>query len=252
MDIELRGITKRFGPVVANEGVNLTLRAGEVLGLLGENGAGKSTLMNVLCGLYRPDEGEILIDGTPTTFDGPGDAIRAGIGMVHQHFMLVPVFTVAENVVLGVEPTGRLDHLDLESARAEVRRISEDYGLAVDPDEKIETLPVGVQQRVEIIKVLFRSADVLILDEPTAVLTPQEVEDFLRIVTALRDDGKAIVFITHKLNEILDIADRISVIRGGRIAGEGTAEGPDPQGVGRDDGRSTSQFRRGQAAVQTG
>lgn len=221
MDIELRGITKRFGPVVANEGVNLTLRAGEVLGLLGENGAGKSTLMNVLCGLYRPDEGEILIDGTPTTFDGPGDAIRAGIGMVHQHFMLVPVFTVAENVVLGVEPTGRLDHLDLESARAEVRRISEDYGLAVDPDEKIETLPVGVQQRVEIIKVLFRSADLLILDEPTAVLTPQEVEDFFRIVTALRDDGKAIVFITHKLNEILDIADRISVIRGGRIAGEG-------------------------------
>lgn len=222
MDITLRGITKRFGPVTANEDVNLTIRAGEVLGLLGENGAGKSTLMNVLCGLYSPTEGDILIDGKPVTFDGPGDAIRAGIGMVHQHFMLIPVFTVAENVVLGVEPTGRLDHLDLRKARAQVRAINDQYGLQVNPDAKIETLPVGVQQRVEIIKVLFRQADVLILDEPTAVLTPQEVDDFFQIVKSLRDAGKALVFITHKLNEILDIADRISVIRRGRIVGEGT------------------------------
>jgi simple sugar transport system ATP-binding protein len=220
MDVELRGITKRFGPVVANEDVSLSLRAGEVLGLLGENGAGKSTLMNVLCGLYRPDAGEILIDGHPSVFGGPRDAIVAGIGMVHQHFMLVPVFTVAENVVLGVEPVGRLDHLDLGTASAKVREISASYGLEVDPDALVETLPVGVQQRVEIIKVLFRSADVLILDEPTAVLTPQEVEDFFGIVRSLRDAGKAIVFITHKLNEILEIADRVSVLRGGRIVGE--------------------------------
>ncbi|ALG89585.1 MULTISPECIES: ABC transporter ATP-binding protein [Actibacterium] len=221
MDIELRGVTKRFGEVVANADVNLTIRAGEVLGLLGENGAGKSTLMNVLSGLYRPDEGEILIDGEPARFEGPGDAIRAGIGMVHQHFMLVPVFTVAENVVLGVEPTGRADFLDLETARRQVHDIKEKYGLEVDPDARIENLPVGVQQRVEIIKVLFRSADVLILDEPTAVLTPQEVEEFFGIVRALRDAGKALVFITHKLNEIREIADRISVIRAGRIVGEG-------------------------------
>lgn len=221
MEVELRGITKRFGSVTANEDVNLTIRPGEVLGLLGENGAGKSTLMNVLCGLYKPTGGEILIDGKSVSFDGPGDAIRAGIGMVHQHFMLVPVFSVTENVILGVEPTGRLDHLDLKSARAKVREINQQYGLEVDPDALIETLPVGVQQRVEIIKVLFRSADVLILDEPTAVLTPQEVEDFFQIVNALRDAGKALVFITHKLNEILEIADRITVIRRGRIEGEG-------------------------------
>jgi len=221
MDITLRGITKRFGPVTANEDVNLTIRAGEVLGLLGENGAGKSTLMNVLCGLYSPTKGEILIDGKPVTFDGPGDAIRAGIGMVHQHFMLIPVFTVAENVVLGVEPTGRFDHLDLKSARAQVHAINDRYGLQVNPNALIENLPVGVQQRVEIIKVLFREADVLILDEPTAVLTPQEVDEFFQIVKSLRDAGKALVFITHKLNEILDIADRISVIRRGRIVGEG-------------------------------
>ncbi len=221
MQVELKNITKRFGSVVANKDVNLTIRAGEVLGLLGENGAGKSTLMNVLCGLYSPNEGEVLIDGTPVRFDGPGDAIRAGIGMVHQHFMLVPVFSVAENVVLGIEPVGRLDHLDLKTARAEVRALSEAYGLAVEPDALIETLPVGVQQRVEIIKVLFRSADVLILDEPTAVLTPQEVDEFFQIVRSLREAGKAIVFITHKLNEILEISDRISVIRRGEIVGEG-------------------------------
>ena len=220
MDVELRGITKRFGPVVANDGIDLTIRGGEVLGLLGENGAGKSTLMNVVSGLYSADAGEILIDGKRVDFKGPGDSIAAGIGMVHQHFMLVPVFTVAENVVLGVEPTGRADYLDLKRARAQVREIGEKYGLEVPPDTLIEDLPVGLQQRVEIIKVLFRSADVLILDEPTAVLTPQEVEEFFGIVRSLRDAGKAIVFITHKLNEIVEIADRISVLRQGAIVGE--------------------------------
>lgn len=221
MDVELRGITKRFGTVVANENVHLTLRAGEVLGLLGENGAGKSTLMNVLSGLYSPTSGTILLDGKPVVFNGPGDAIRAGIGMVHQHFMLIPVFTVAQNVVLGVEPVGRLDWLDLNAARAQLADISERYGLSVDPDALIETLPVGLQQRVEIIKVLFRAADVLIFDEPTAVLTPQEVDEFFEIVRTLRDAGKAIVLITHKLHELLEISDRISVIRQGRITGEG-------------------------------
>jgi len=220
LDIELRGITKRFGDLVANNNISLKIRAGEVLGLLGENGAGKSTLMNVLSGLYRPDEGEILIDGKPTRFESAGDAIRAGIGMVHQHFMLVPVFTVAENVVLGVEPVGPLDHLDLATAREQVRKISAEHGLDVDPDAIIEELPVGTQQRVEIIKVLFRSASVLIFDEPTAVLTPQEVTEFFGILRSLRDAGKALVFITHKLHEVLEVADRINVLRGGKVVGE--------------------------------
>ncbi len=221
MDVELRGITKRFGSVVANAGVDLDIRAGEVLGLLGENGAGKSTLMNVLCGLYSPTEGQIFINGKPVEFDGPGDAIEAGIGMVHQHFMLVPVFTVAENVVLGIEPTGQLGYLRIDQAREQLREVGRRYGLKVDPDALIEDLPVGIQQRVEIIKVLFRSANVLILDEPTAVLTPQEVEEFFEIVNSLREAGKAIVFITHKLDEIREIADRVSVLRGGRITGHG-------------------------------
>ena len=221
MDIEIRGISKRFGPVQANQDIDLDIRAGEVLGLLGENGAGKSTLMNVLSGLYRPDSGEIVIDGTAVSFDGPGDSIAAGIGMVHQHFMLVPVFSVVENVILGVEPTGQADYLDLDAARAQVQQINDDYGMEVPSDALIEDLPVGIQQRVEILKVLFRSADVLILDEPTAVLTPQEVEAFFGIVRALRDAGKAIVFITHKLHEILEIADRVSVLRQGRIVGHG-------------------------------
>ncbi len=221
MDIELLGITKRFGDLAANDAVSLTINAGEILGLLGENGAGKTTLMNILSGLYRPDAGEILIDGKPVRFEGAGDAIRAGIGMVHQHFMLVPVFTVAENVVLGVEPAGRLDHLDLKKAREQVRSISAEHGLDVDPDAIIEELPVGIQQRVEIVKVLFRSANVLIFDEPTAVLTPQEVTEFFGIVRSLRNAGKALVFITHKLHEVLEVADRISVLRAGKIVGEG-------------------------------
>ncbi len=220
MDIELRGITKRFGDLVANDAIDLQIRTGEVLGLLGENGAGKTTLMNILSGLYRPDAGEIIIDGKPTRFAGAGDAIRAGIGMVHQHFMLVPVFTVAENVVLGVEPTGRFDHLDLRTARQQVRAISAEHGLDVDPDAVIEEVPVGTQQRVEIIKVLFRAAEVLIFDEPTAVLTPQEVTEFFGIVRSLREAGKALVFITHKLHEVLEVADRINVLRGGKVVGE--------------------------------
>lgn len=220
MDVELRGITKRFGEVVANDNVNLAIKAGEVLGLLGENGAGKTTLMNVLSGIYRPDAGQILIDGKPIEFKNAADAIAAGIGMVHQHFMLVPVFTVAENVVLGVEPTGMLDRLDIDAAREKVRAISAEHGLDVDPDAIIEELPVGIQQRVEIIKVLFREADVLIFDEPTAVLTPQEVEEFFGIVRSLREAGKALVFITHKLHEVRKVATRISVLRDGTIVGE--------------------------------
>ncbi|MCU1503378.1 MAG: transporter related [Ilumatobacteraceae bacterium] len=219
MELELRGITKRFPGVVANDDVNLTIRGGEVLALLGENGAGKSTLMNVLYGLYHADEGEILIDGVARRFASPRDAIAAGVGMVHQHFMLVPVFTVAENVVMGVEPT-RFGALNIREARREVRAISKEYHLDVDPDAITETLPVGLQQRIEIIKVLFRNAEIVIFDEPTAVLTPQEIEAFFRIVESLRVAGKGIVFITHKLREALRIADRIVVLRRGRTVGE--------------------------------
>jgi ABC-type uncharacterized transport system ATPase subunit len=220
VEVELRGITKRFGPVVANSDVNLRIRPNEILGMLGENGAGKTTLMNILTGLYRADEGEIFIDGKPVHFTSAKDAIHAGIGMVHQHFMLVPVFTVAENVVLGAEPTGALDRLDMDKAREQVRAISAEHGLEVDPDALIEELPVGIQQRVEIIKVLLRSANVLIFDEPTAVLTPQEVEEFFEIVRSLRSAGKALVFITHKLHEVIEVADRICVLRDGKVVGE--------------------------------
>jgi len=220
VELQLRGITKRFPGVLANDRIDLTVRSGEILGLLGENGAGKTTLMNILYGLYSADEGEIVIDGTVRHFSGPGDAIAAGIGMVHQHFMLVPVFTVTENVILGVEPTRGGGILDMENARRDVREISAKYGLEVDPDALIENTPVGVQQRVEIIKVLFRDAQVLVFDEPTAVLTPQEVEEFFGILRGLRDAGKAIVFITHKLKEVLTISDRINVLRRGRMVGE--------------------------------
>ena len=219
MELELRGITKRFPGVLANDDVTLHARSGTVLALIGENGAGKSTLMNVLSGLYRPDAGEILIDGQPQAFDGPGDSIAAGIGMVHQHFMLVPVFSVYENVVLGVEPTGPVGFLNRRKARADVKEISERYGLAVDPDATIETLPVGIQQRVEIIKVLLRGAKILVFDEPTAVLTPQEVEEFFGIVAELKARGATIIFITHKLKEALAIADDITVLRAGRVVG---------------------------------
>jgi general nucleoside transport system ATP-binding protein len=220
MKLELRGITKRFPGVVANDNVNLALNTGEVLSLIGENGAGKSTLMSVLYGMYKPDEGEILIDGTPLVFASPADAIAAGIGMVHQHFMLVPVFTVAENVVLGVEPTGALGKLNIDEARRMVREISDKYNLDLDPDAVIEDLPVGVQQRVEIVKVLLRDAKVVVFDEPTAVLTPSEIIEFFEIVKTLVSAGRGVVFITHKLKEALNIADRIAVLRRGKVVGE--------------------------------
>jgi len=279
--LELRGITKRFPGVVANDSVDLSVESGEILVLLGENGAGKTTLMNILYGLYTADEGEILLDGTPVVLSDPGEAIEAGIGMVHQHFMLVPVFDVAENVVLGVEPIRRLPAwlapvalavvgalagegqgstwpwavlwtvvgavagaalglvmrlvapylqrltgyggtMDLKKARSQVTEISRKYGLEVNPDAIVEDLPVGTQQRVEIIKVLFREAEIIVFDEPTAVLTPQEVEDFFGIVRALKGAGKGIIFITHKLKEVMEIADRIVVLRGGAVVGNVT------------------------------
>ena len=220
MKLELRGITKRFPGVVANDNVNLSLNTGEVLSLIGENGAGKSTLMSVLYGMYKPDEGQIVIDGTELVFTSPADAIAAGIGMVHQHFMLVPVFTVAENVVLGVEPTGTLGKLNIDEARRMVREISDRYNLDLDPDAVIEDLPVGVQQRVEIVKVLLRDAKVVVFDEPTAVLTPSEIIEFFEIVKTLVSAGRGVVFITHKLKEALNIADRIAVLRRGKVVGE--------------------------------
>ncbi len=220
MKLELRGITKRFGALTANDHIDLVVRPGEIHCLLGENGAGKSTLMNVLYGLYQADEGEILLDDVVQRFGGPGDAMRAGIGMVHQHFMLVPVFTVAENVMLGRESTKAGGRLDIDRARATVREISDRFGFDVDPDARVEDLPVGVQQRVEIIKALSRNAGVLVFDEPTAVLTPQETDELIGIMRQLRDGGTAIVFITHKLREVREVADRITVIRLGRIVGE--------------------------------
>ncbi|MFL6160722.1 MAG: ABC transporter ATP-binding protein [Jatrophihabitantaceae bacterium] len=229
MRLELRQITKRFGSLIANDAIDLVVEGGEIHALLGENGAGKSTLMNVLYGLYQPDSGQILLDDQPRHFAGPGDALAAGIGMVHQHFMLVPVFTVAENVMLGHEWTaGPFGRLDRRTARARVRELSERYGLDVDPDALVADLPVGVQQRVEILKALLGEAKVLILDEPTAVLTPQEIDDLIRVMNELRSSGTSIVFITHKLREVRAIADRITVIRRGKVVGSAeptTSEG---------------------------
>ncbi|MEE6388210.1 MULTISPECIES: ABC transporter ATP-binding protein [Microbacterium] len=220
MKLELRGITKRFGSLVANDHIDLVVEPGQIHALLGENGAGKSTLMNVLYGLYQADEGEILLDDAVQHFRGPGDAMAAGIGMVHQHFMLVPVFTVAENVMLGHEQTKGLGTLDIAKAREHVRAVAARFGFDIDPDAVVGDLPVGVQQRVEIIKALSRDAKVLVFDEPTAVLTPQETDELMAIMRQLRDEGTAIVFITHKLREVREVADRITIVRLGRVVGE--------------------------------
>ena len=222
MDLELRGITKRFGLLAANDRISLSVAPGQVHALLGENGAGKTTLMNVLYGLTQPDEGEILVDGKPAKFGSPRDAIAAGIGMVHQHFMLVPVFTVAENVTLGIEEAGRAGLLDRRKARRDVADLSHRYGLDVNPDALVEELPVGIQQRVEIVKALVRQAKVLILDEPTAVLTPAETEELFRIIRQLQAGGTSVIFISHKLKEVQAIADTITVLRRGQVVGART------------------------------
>ncbi|PVG84776.1 heme ABC transporter ATP-binding protein [Nocardioides gansuensis] len=219
MKLEIRGLTKRFGSFTANDHIDLTIEPGEIHCLLGENGAGKSTLMNMLYGLLEPTEGEVLLDGEPVTFETPGDAMAAGIGMVHQHFMLVPVFTVAENVMLGREQTRGAGLLDRKAAADLVRELSGRYHLAVNPDALVEDLPVGVQQRVEILKALAGGAQVLILDEPTAVLTPQEIDELMGIMRELKEQGTSIIFITHKLREVKAIGDRISVIRRGKVVG---------------------------------
>jgi general nucleoside transport system ATP-binding protein len=229
--LELVGITKRFGALVANDNIDLTVEPGEIHCLLGENGAGKSTLMNVLFGLLRADSGEIRIDGTAVHFADPGDAIAQGIGMVHQHFMLVPVFSVAENVVLGFEPTRPFGFLDRKAARAEIRKLSSEFGLEVDPDAIVEDLPVGLQQRVEILKALLRDVSLLILDEPTAVLTPQEIEGLFTIMRSLAESGRSILFITHKLKEVLAVADRITVMRQGRVVGTTTPAETSEEGL---------------------
>jgi ABC-type uncharacterized transport system ATPase subunit len=225
--LELRNVTKRFPGVLANDHIDLDLKQGEIHALLGENGAGKTTLMNILYGLYAPDEGEVIVRGQKVDIQAPGDAIASGIGMVHQHFMLIPVFTVTENVMLGEESLQYGDFLDRESATKRIKEISESYKLEVEPDVYVRDIPVGVQQRVEIIKLLYREADILILDEPTAVLTPQEADELFKIMRSLTDQGKSIIFITHKLREVLDVADRITVLRSGKVVGTTTPKEAD-------------------------
>src|SRR6478672_8179371 len=226
--LELRGITKQFPGVLANDHIDFDLRRGEVHALLGENGAGKSTLMNILYGLYQPDEGQILVKGEPVHLHSPKDAINRGIGMVHQHFMLIPVMTVAENIVLANEPTRAGLLLDISAADRRVRELSRSFNFAIDPEARVEAITVGQQQRVEILKALYRHADILILDEPTAVLTPQEAIELFDILKNLVAEGMSVIFITHKLNEVLEIADRVTVLRRGKkvdtIPREGATE----------------------------
>jgi simple sugar transport system ATP-binding protein len=231
--LELRGITKRFPGVVANDRVDFDLRRGEVHALLGENGAGKSTLMNVLYGLYQPDEGEILVKGELIRLHSPKDAIKHGIGMVHQHFMLIPVMTVAENIVLASEPTQGGVLLDYRAANKRVAELSSSFNFAIDPAARVESITVGQQQRVEILKALYRRADILILDEPTAVLTPQEANELFEILKTLTNEGVSVIFITHKLNEVLEIADRITVLRRGKRIDTVDRQGATEQGLAR-------------------
>ena len=233
--LEARNITKQFPGVIANQDINLTLHRGEILALLGENGAGKSTLMNIIYGLYHPTEGEILVDGKAVRMNTPRDAIALGIGMVHQHFQLVPVMTVAENIMLGSETVAN-GLLDVTQVAEQVSELSKRYQLDVDPYAIIEDLPVGMRQRVEIVKTLYRKANILILDEPTAVLTPQEIEGLFEVMKLLRTQGKSIIFITHKLKEVLRIADRIAVLRGGKVVGEADPKTSTQGAAGLDDG----------------
>lgn len=217
--LEMRNIVKQFPKVLANDNVSINLRRGEILALLGENGAGKSTLMNILYGLYKPTSGEILLEGKKVELKSPKDAIKLGLGMVHQHFMLVENFTATENIILGNEP-GKYDFLDQKAAKNEVLKFQEKYHLHFDPDLKIENMSVGLQQRVEIVKALYRKAKILILDEPTAVLTPQEVEELFDVIRNLRDSGVSIIIITHKLEEVKEISERVYVLRKGKVVGE--------------------------------
>jgi simple sugar transport system ATP-binding protein len=217
VSLELRGITKTFGSLTANDSINLRVETGQIHAILGEIGAGKSTLMNIVYGLLKADSGEILVDEKLINISEPSDALNAGIGMVHQHFMLIPVFTVAENIVLGHEKTKKLGVLDISTARDAIKRVSKDFGFEVDPDAIVETLPVGIQQKVEIIRALIYDAKVLILDEPTAVLTPQETDELLKTMQELKRKGTSIIFITHKLREVRAVADQITIIRRGKV-----------------------------------
>jgi simple sugar transport system ATP-binding protein len=218
MSIELKAITKKFGSLVANDSIDLKVARGEIHAILGENGAGKSTLMNIVYGLVKADSGKIFVEDKEVTINEPADALKYGIGMVHQHFMLIPVFTVAENIALGREESKGL-FLTLDEVKRKIKALADEFKFDIDPDALIEDLPVGVQQRVEIIKALIYDAKVLILDEPTAVLTPQETDELLNIMRTLREKGTSIIFITHKLREVKEVADKITIIRLGKVVG---------------------------------